>query len=256
MNLRDWGWCLIGCGIGLGVATMFYDFLMGKGTQNTPERLSEPVSGGVLDSHDKVPINDISEHSGGSQSVVAEPAVNRNPHTQLTEDIVQEVAKYSGNDTNYTKMFEQKMAEAEHPLDDDEEPESEEGDSGLGEHLEEYVERRPDEGPDEELTDSAFKNFPEEDKPRVITIDDMAEPYSGTTISLLYFEKDNTLIEEMSEEIVDDILRTVGNGLRHFGESDPSDPDYVAVRNEAFGAQYEITRIHDSYVNQILGGAL
>lgn len=230
MNLRDLGWCLVGCGLGLEVATIFYDFLMGGHTQNTPESPVEPFSGVVLPSDDKVSVDKISTRENGVTTSV-----------ESINDVVESMKKYLGERdySDYSKKIEEKRAEEEHPLDDDEEPE-----------------RRPDEGPDEELTDSAFLNFPESDKPRVITLDELAEPWSGTTLSLLYFEGDNTLMEEVSEDLVDDITRMVGNGLKHFGESDPDNPDYVAVRNEAFNVQYEITRVHNSYVDSMFGVGL
>jgi len=78
-----------------------------------------------------------------------------------------------------------------------------------------------------------------------------AEREDYETLSLSYYEGDDTLADE-KDEIIQDVIGTVGEGLLCFGDQS-EDPDVVYVRNERLGIDYEIVRLHKSYQETVLG---
>ena len=71
-------------------------------------------------------------------------------------------------------------------------------------------------------------------------------------ITLLYFEKDDTLADEGEETIPDPESYIGPDALTSFGEK-CEDPDVVYVRNASVGADYEVIRIKSSYAESVLG---
>ncbi len=94
---------------------------------------------------------------------------------------------------------------------------------------------------------------PEHDHPYVISQAefDHGKP-NHDKLSITYYEDDNTLADEQ-EEIIDDPDTVVGtDALLSFGkESD--DEDIVYIRNDQLGIDYEISRIHGSYEENVMG---
>lgn len=122
----------------------------------------------------------------------------------------------------------------------------------------EEPEGAPDEEEDDRVKDDAGKT--EEDQPRVenpgpYIIDDQS--YSDDfghhdKLSLYYYKDDDVLCEE-NEDVIDDIEGTIGNDA--LGILDKN--IMVWVRNERLGADYEIIGLKQSYaeaVHGILGG--
>lgn len=68
---------------------------------------------------------------------------------------------------------------------------------------------------------------------------------------LRYFEKDDVLCDILDTP-VDDVDRTVGSALEHFGECG-SGPNSVIVRNISTGFEYEITRETGSFAAYLYG---
>lgn len=89
------------------------------------------------------------------------------------------------------------------------------------------------------------------DIPYLITLDDYNES-DLDPVSVTYYEKDNTLVDER-EKLVDDVESTVGSQhLRMFGHGS-EDEDIVYVRNERLAVDFEITRDYRSYWTDVLG---
>lgn len=91
------------------------------------------------------------------------------------------------------------------------------------------------------------------DKPYLISVDEyMKDERDYAKITVTYFEKDETLMDER-EEILPDILATVGDDFfNHFGE-ESQDPNIVYIRNEQLKVDFEVMKDEGSYGATILG---
>jgi hypothetical protein len=89
--------------------------------------------------------------------------------------------------------------------------------------------------------------------PSIITSEQFADEHLDfDKVTLYYYDEDDTLTNE-NEEIISDPALLIGEeALVKFGEN-PYDDDTVYVRNERFGADYEIIRLHLNYRVTILG---
>ena len=224
MNLENFGWLLIGFGGGLAVGACIFDYVIDARTQNTYESQGESFSDPIINDHD------ISVDKNKDDSI------------QPSDNLGDFQKGYKTTTVNYAKF-----AEGEVPLDEDDP---------------DYKDDIPEEEKDEESVENKMPDplpqtnvaaYKDGGAPRVISKEELEEPWPGDTVPLLYFQKDGVLMEEISEQLVDDISMTVGNGLSYFGATDPERPDFVAVRNEAFNVQYEIEKCEGSYVENILG---
>lgn len=98
----------------------------------------------------------------------------------------------------------------------------------------------------------------EEKTPYLISIDDFDAGYSGRydTVSMTYYAVDDVLADD-AEETVMDVERFIGaDTLDHFGAEAvelSGDENTLYVRNEALHCDYEVTRIHQSYHQVVLG---
>ncbi len=78
------------------------------------------------------------------------------------------------------------------------------------------------------------------------------DEFAFDQITLTYFEGDDTLTDER-EDIVSDVVRTVGrDNLLRFGENS-QDPNVVYVRNERLRSDFEIVRDPGKYSVNVLG---
>ena len=98
----------------------------------------------------------------------------------------------------------------------------------------------------------------EEKTPYLISIDDFDAGYSDRydTVSMTYYAVDDVLADD-AEETVMDVERFIGaDTLDHFGAEAAElsgDENTLYVRNEALHCDYEVTRIHQSYHQVVLG---
>lgn len=225
MNLENFGWLLIGFGGGLAVGACVFDYVTDSQTQNACESQGESFSSPIINDHD-IPVDK-----------------NENDPIKPSDSLGDFRNGYKTTTVDYTKF-----AEGEVPLDEDDP---------------DYKDDIPEEENDEEksvknkmpdpLPQTNVAAYKDGGAPRVISKEELEEPWPGNTVPLLYFQKDGVLMEEISGQTVDDIRMTVGNGLSYFGATDPERPNFVAVRNEAFNVQYEIEKCEGSYVENILG---
>lgn len=92
------------------------------------------------------------------------------------------------------------------------------------------------------------------DAPYIIHEDEFNEnepDYSDT--ALTFFAKDRVLIDEETQEVVEDVEDIVGErNLHKFGHGAKS-PNMLFVRNPKHGLNIEITRSSGSYVRDVLG---
>lgn len=92
----------------------------------------------------------------------------------------------------------------------------------------------------------------------MISIDDFDAGYSGRydTVSMTYYAVDDVLADD-AEETVMDVERFIGaDTLDHFGAEAAElsgDENTLYVRNETLHCDYEVTRIHQSYHQVVLG---
>lgn len=149
--------------------------------------------------------------------------------------------------------FDQHMAEREHPEDD--EPDEEEA---LQQEIAEALMDHPGQMEDGDRsieTDGyghVMMQLACEKKGMEIYL--VHVDYAGEIYpleDLRYFEKDDVLID-LFDTPVDDVDRTVGSALEHFGECG-SGPDSVIVRNISTGFEYEITRETGSFAAYLYG---
>lgn len=92
------------------------------------------------------------------------------------------------------------------------------------------------------------------DTPYIITVDEFMnnEEFSFDQITITYFEGDDTLVDER-EEIIPDVLRTIGGDtLMRFGEKS-NDPNIVYVRNERLRTDFEVVKDQGKYSVMVLG---
>ena len=89
-------------------------------------------------------------------------------------------------------------------------------------------------------------------EPYVITLAEFLEDDEHDKLTMTYFQKDDTLIDE-TEEIIPDVDRTVGTkNLSRFGDGSEDDST-VYVRNERLRGDIELTLDERSYVEVVLG---
>lgn len=92
------------------------------------------------------------------------------------------------------------------------------------------------------------------DKPFIVAVDEFMSTESDEfdKISLLYFEEDETLVDER-ETIIPNVEEIVGeSNLHHFGMGS-RDRNALYIRNEKFHAYYEVIRDQRSYKEVVLG---
>lgn len=147
--------------------------------------------------------------------------------------------------------FDQHMAEREYPEDD--EPDEEEA---LQQEIAEALMDHPGQMEDESFETDGYghvlKQLTCERKDMEIYL--VHVDYAGEIYpleDLRYFEKDDVLCDILDSPI-DDIDRTVGSALEHFGECG-SGSDSVIVRNISTGFEYEITRETGSFAAYLYG---
>jgi hypothetical protein len=94
--------------------------------------------------------------------------------------------------------------------------------------------------------------LPDEMAPHVITIDQWSDSNYDhfDKISIMYYEGDETLVDER-DEIIPDINKCIGDAFLHFGEGS-DDPEQVYVRNGNLRSDFEVTRSADSYSRDVL----
>lgn len=120
------------------------------------------------------------------------------------------------------------LSSFEHPMDDDEEPES----SFPFEHKVENEEGK---------------------EPYAINFEDFYRNGSGFDQSyLMYYEEDEVLCDE-SESIVEESDKVLGEGwYGRFGDNE-DDPDTIYIRNERMKTDYEVSRIKNAYSRVVMG---
>lgn len=93
----------------------------------------------------------------------------------------------------------------------------------------------------------------EDGKPYVITINEFFEDEQEfEKITITYYEKDNTLVDER-EQMIDDVERVIGlDSLNYFGWNSGSE-SVVHVRNPKHGADFEVLQDPQSYSETVLG---
>jgi len=92
------------------------------------------------------------------------------------------------------------------------------------------------------------------DEPYVISLEEFMnnEEYGFDQVTVTYFAGDDTLIDER-EEIIPDVIRTVGvENLTRFGELS-EDKTIVYVRNERLRTDFEVIRDEGKYSVTVLG---
>lgn len=91
------------------------------------------------------------------------------------------------------------------------------------------------------------------DKPYVISQAEFDNDHPNyDKLSITYYEADDTLADEQ-EEIIDDPDTIVGEDtLKSFGKGS-DDEDIVYARNDQLGIDYEISRVHGSYEETVMG---
>lgn len=149
--------------------------------------------------------------------------------------------------------FDQHMAEREYPEDD--EPDEEEE---LQQEIAEALMNHPgqmedgDRSIDTDGYGHVLKQLACEKKDMEIYL--VHVDYAGEIYpleDLRYFEKDDVLCDILDTP-VDDVDRTIGSALEHFGECG-SGPNSVIVRNISTGFEYEITRETGSFAAYLYG---
>lgn len=168
-------------------------------------------------------------------------------HMPEKPDLEEVSAKYGD------PAFDQHMAEREHPEDD--EPDEEEV---LQQEIAEALMDHPgqmedgDRSIDTDGYGHVLKQLTCEKKDMEIYL--VHVDYAGEIYpleDLRYFEKDDVLCDILDTP-VDDVDRTVGSALEHFGECG-SGPNSVIVRNISTGFEYEITRETGSFAAYLYG---
>lgn len=95
---------------------------------------------------------------------------------------------------------------------------------------------------------------PEETGPFIMAEEEWLDPKSTwETVNLTYYEDDRVLVDERTEEIVKNPETLIGSlALTSFGEL-CSDPDTVFIQNNDEELYYEVSRLHGSYGELVLG---
>lgn len=100
-----------------------------------------------------------------------------------------------------------------------------------------------------------YLSTPDPAKPYLITAEEYEDPYENYgKLSLTWFEEDDIIIEEGSENIIDNTELIGSEVLEAFGH-DPRDKDMIHVRNVNYEADLEVTRDRRSYAEVIAGVA-
>jgi hypothetical protein len=89
--------------------------------------------------------------------------------------------------------------------------------------------------------------------PYVITTEEFSEGNDHyDKLTIYYYADDDTLVDD-NEEIITDVIGTVGDqGLYSFGNGS-DDPDVVYIRNEKRETDYEVICLNKSYSETVLG---
>lgn len=97
------------------------------------------------------------------------------------------------------------------------------------------------------------KKYRTSDKPYIITHDEyFAGEENYETISLTYYEMDDTLVDERDQPI-EDVESVIGEDhLVRFG-SGSKDKNVVFIRNVALETDYEVVKSKGSYLEEVLG---
>lgn len=112
-----------------------------------------------------------------------------------------------------------------------------------GDTDEEYEIEEPE--PEEEVDASGM------DDVYVISYEEFSESREDyDKITIEYYEKDDTLVDERQEILPDDTL--CDEAFQCFGQ-DSNDPDIVYVRNDKLSTDFEVVRVDKSYSIDILG---
>lgn len=90
-------------------------------------------------------------------------------------------------------------------------------------------------------------------EPYIIEVDEF---FNGKVnydkVTLTYYDRDGSLVDE-SEELVHNVVDTIGEeALFEFGNKS-DDPNVVYIRNEKLAIDYEIIRVFNSYAEDVLG---
>ncbi len=111
--------------------------------------------------------------------------------------------------------------------------------------LEELVEKYADEEAQEE------PEIKDDNYPHIITINQFGEDGQECE-ALKYYEEDDSLADEQDTLISDAEGILGGEALLNFGKGS-EDVDIVYVRNKKLGLDYEVTRVHGSFSEEVLG---
>lgn len=97
------------------------------------------------------------------------------------------------------------------------------------------------------MQDTEKHNMRRHDAPKIIKAENYGEDGTLTRSTLLYYQDDDTLVdEETGEEIFDQNL-TVGNALDKYGFRKNTEKT-IYVRNYILGFDYCVTKVFDSFV--------
>lgn len=100
---------------------------------------------------------------------------------------------------------------------------------------------------DEDDEESYQVDFSEPKEPYLISEDEFETVNEFEKEDLVYWEADDTL-SDSRDEVVDDVIGVVGYSLTEF-----NDEEFIHVRNERLGIDFEIQRMEGSYQENILG---
>lgn len=97
-----------------------------------------------------------------------------------------------------------------------------------------------------------FVSVPSEDHPFIISVEDFMDDDEYTRQTIVYYEEDDTLVDDR-DQVIPDVEGTVGSdALTKFGTGS-SDKDIVYVRNNALDTQFEVVRNKGSFTEVVLG---
>jgi hypothetical protein len=74
------------------------------------------------------------------------------------------------------------------------------------------------------------------------------------TDSVTYYEGDDTLVEDLTSDVVPDVERAIGRRHLHmFGQPDSEDSNIIYIQNDAIRTRYEVSRHEGHYSVVVLG---
>lgn len=167
--------------------------------------------------NDTAEVNPIDDENGDrSQGVLSDSA---------RDEIKNKLLRNYEETTNYANIYKEKQAEAENPVEEDDEPnpidELNEAEIATAEHLEHFGEPA-----------------------RIISVEEYdALPAHIDTQTLYFYNSDETVVDDNDEEIVDPST-FVGNCLDGFIDSEES---MIFVYNPSIDTAYEIQRVDGAY---------